>query len=148
MPDIAPVIIKPSNRDRIEARLRIAREPAHVRILDYDQLAALCAELEARLEPLPKAQRAGATAYVRAGHVVSWHYTTAEEDMIRLVRRSGGWAVVGLERTPCGTGLAYSSRSKLVSIELSAHQFGAWAERLGRSRRITVQDCSGVGCTD
>lgn len=140
MSNNTPIIIKEPNRERIEARLRLARPRALVRTLSFTDLIALCPELESRLDPLSMAERPGATATVRAGEVVSWHYTTAEEDQIHLQRRSGGWAVVSVERVPCGTGLAYTSRSRIVRVVLSPAQFRSWGDRSARKHGLEVGD--------
>lgn len=137
MPDTS-IIINDANRDRLEAWLRAARGRSHARPLTVEDLRGACLELERRLDPLPVAERVGAHAVVRAGFVVSWHYTSAREDEARLVRRRGGWAVESLDRVPCGTGLAYTTRSQIVAVELTPHQFHGWAERVARNRSIEI----------
>lgn len=132
------IIINDANRNRLAGWLRSARGRAHARPLTFEALREVCGELERRLDPLPLAERVGAHAVVRAGFVVSWHYTAAREDQVRLVRRRGGWAVESLDRVPCGTGLAYTARSQIVSVELAPSQFDGWADRVARSRNIEV----------
>lgn len=140
MPTYAPIIIKESNRERIEVWLERARPRAQVRTLGFPDLAALCPELESRLDPLPLGERSGATATVRAGEVVSWSYTGAEEDQVHLERRPGGWAVIRLERVRCGTGLAYTNRSKIARVVLTPTQYHSWAGRLACQRDLDVWD--------
>ena len=132
------IIINEANRGRLEAWMCAARGRAHARPLTVDDLRDACPELERRLDPLPVADRVGARAVVRAGYVVSWHYTSAREDQVRLVRRRGGWAVESLDRVPCGTGLAYTARSQIVAVQLAPHQFHGWADRVARSRDIEI----------
>lgn len=140
MPANAPIIIKESNRERIETWLQLARPRAQVRTLEFPDLVAVCPQLESRLDPLPLAERPGVTAIVRDGEVVSWSYTAAEEDQIHLKRRPGGWAVASLERVRCGTGLAYTSRSKIVRVVLTSTQYHSWAGRLAGQRGLEVWD--------
>ena len=140
MPTNAPIIIKESNCERIETWLQRERPRAQVRTLGFADLAALCPQLESRLDPLSLVERPGASATVRAGEVVSWSYTGAEEDQIHLERRPGGWAVASLERVRCGTGLAYTRRSKIVRVVLTPTQFYSWAGRLAGQRDLEVWD--------
>lgn len=134
-----PIIIKDSNRERIEKLIKTAEGKAYARCLTFDELSRAVEALEKKLDLLPKSERVGATAVVFDGQSVPNRYEHAgASTYAELARLSGGWAVVKAwrDRTPS---VSYGGQlSRVVSLRVSKSQADGISRRYIEKLKLTI----------
>jgi hypothetical protein len=121
-----PIRISPENGEKIIAALAAVNGRAQsFTVQNYSEVDRIMCRMEARLAPLPKADRAGATAtYTPAGPSANAYKYAAKSTLLRMERRATGWFLTGIEPTE-----VYPRAGERISVTISEAQRDEIARR-------------------
>lgn len=97
------IIVKESNKDRINKEINNVQAGCSVRLIDYRDLETAIEDIENKLK-IPKRAMKGIVAWVDpwAQHFPNAYQYPPKSTKVKLTRFSSGWALTHVCRSTCG----------------------------------------------